>query len=206
MQCLKRCLTALLATGALLAGAAALALYFAPRWLNDPDPPEKGGAIMVLGGDPSRALQAAELYRAGYAPVIYITEPVRDPVWRRLDELGVVLPRHEDMARQVLAFGGVPQSAVQLLGRDVLSTAQEATLAAQRLTGMREPLIVVTSPYHIRRARMIFRDTFGVSPRLVFIGNSHEPLPEVWWKDQGSARNVVLELIKTLYYQAGGRF
>jgi uncharacterized SAM-binding protein YcdF (DUF218 family) len=206
MQCLKRCAGALALTAAALALALALGATLAPRWLNDPDPPEKAAAILVLGGDPSRALQAAELFRAGYAPTVYITVPVRDPLWRRLDELGITLPSEEELTRKVLAVGGVPDGAVQLLGRNVASTAQEAALARERLAGSAGPLIVVTSPYHVRRARMILRDALHGAPRLVLIANRHEPLPDAWWKDQAAARNVVLETVKTLYYLAGGHF
>ncbi len=205
MQCLKRCVTALLVSGALLVGAATLALYFAPRWLNDPDPPEKATAILVLGGDPTRALQGADLFHAGYAPKIYMSAPVRDPYLRRLDALGIVLPREEDMTRRILAMRGVPEGAIELLGRELLTTAQEARLAHERL-GDAGVLMIVTSPYHVQRARLIFHRAMPPGVRVVVVGNRHEPFPDAWWKDQGAARNVVLELAKTLFYLAGGRF
>jgi uncharacterized SAM-binding protein YcdF (DUF218 family) len=206
MQCLKRCTAALLIAASALAGACASALYFAPRWLNDPDVPEKASAILVLAGDPARALEAADLYRSGYAPRIYFSAGVRDLAAQRLDELGITLPREEDLTRQVLTKRGVPEAAVELLGRDLVSTAHEARVLAQRMAGVPGPIIVVTSPYHIRRARLIFRRALPEGPRLLFVGSRYERLPDDWWTDQTSARNVVLELAKTVYYLAGGRF
>jgi len=206
MQCLRRCVAALLVTAATLVGVSAVALYLAPRWLNDPDPPEKAAAILVLGGDPTRALEAADLYRAGYAPKIYFSVGVDDPVTRRLARMGIFLPREEDIMQQVLTKAAVPEGVASLLGRDMVSTAQEARLAEERLAGIQGPLLVVTSPYHVHRARLTFRRYLPETRRVLVVGSHYETLPERWWKDQGTARNVVLELAKTVYFLAGGRF
>jgi uncharacterized SAM-binding protein YcdF (DUF218 family) len=205
MQCLRRCLLVFLAVCAGLAGAAAGAAYYAARWLNDPDAPEKAGAIVLLGGDSTRALEAADLYRAGLAPRIYLSVPIREPRERLLDAIGVVLPREEDTLRRILGLRGVPDGAVDLLGRDMVTTVQEAKTAAERLAGVADPVIVVTSPYHLRRARMIFRHELP-GRRLLFVASHYESFPEAWWTDQTAARSVVLELAKTAYYVAGGRF
>jgi len=204
MQCFKRCLLAFLVVfGAMGAIAVGGALVVAD-WLDDPDPPQKAAAILVLGGDPSRAMQAAELYAKGYATKVYISAPVRDPKARRLDAIGVPSPREEDLTRQALLARGVPEAAIAPFARDVLSTVQEAKAAAQ-LAGVPGTLIVVTSPAHIRRARMIFADAMP-GRSLLFVANRHEPYRRAWWRDQTEARNVVLEVAKTSYYLAGGRF
>jgi uncharacterized SAM-binding protein YcdF (DUF218 family) len=205
MQCLKRCLLAFLAVFGTLAALAAGAAVFASDWLNDPDAPARAAAILVLGGDPSRALQAAELYAKGFAPRVYISAPVRDPTLRRLDAIGVAVPREEDLTRQALVARGVPDAAIELLGRDLTSTVHEARLARERLAAVPGALLIVTSPYHIHRARMAFRDEMP-GRTLLFVGNRHEPFRRAWWRDQTTARNVVLELAKSAYYVAGGRF
>jgi uncharacterized SAM-binding protein YcdF (DUF218 family) len=205
MQCLRRCLLTFLAVSGALAALAAVGAYYAAGWLNDPDAPEKAGAILILGGDSTRALEAADLYRAGLAPKIYLSLPIRDAHERQLDALGVITPTDEQLTRQVLAVRGVPESVVEVLDRDLVSTAQEAKAAAERLAGVPGTLLVVTSPYHVRRARMIFRDALP-GRRLVFVASRYEPFPKAWWTDQTAARNVVLELAKTVYYVAGGRF
>jgi uncharacterized SAM-binding protein YcdF (DUF218 family) len=205
MQCLKRCGAALLAVAAVLLAAGATLVWLAPDWLNDPDAPGKAGAIVILGGDSTRALEAADLYRAGYAPTIYLSAPIRDEHERRLDALGVVMPTEESNTRQILAIRGVPEAAIELLARDMVSTAGEAKAARERLAGVPGTLLIVTSPYHLHRTRMIFRDAMP-GRDLRFIGNRYEPFPKAWWTDQAAARSVVLELAKTAYYLAGGRF
>jgi len=206
MQCLKRCTAALLLVAAALTGVSAIALYLAPRWLNDPDPPEKGAAILVLGGDSTRALEAADLYRGGYASKIYFSAGVADPVTRRLARIGITLPSEEDITRQVFAKAGVPEGAIELLGRNMVSTAQEARQTEERLAGVPGPLIIVTSPFHVHRARLVFRHYLPETRRVVVVGSRYESLPDDWWRDQAASRNVVLELVKTVYFLAGGRF
>ena len=91
MQCFRRCLLAFLALLALGAGACTgVSLLLAP-WLSEGDEPVRSNAIVVLGGDPSRALEAAELYHQGYAPRIYLFVAERDPRQRRLDAMGALI-------------------------------------------------------------------------------------------------------------------
>ncbi len=205
MQCLKRCLLAFLAVVFVMTALAAAGAYFVADWLDDPDAPQKAAAILVLGGGSSRALEAADLYRAGYAPKIYLSEPVRDPNAVQLEALGLHLPREEEMTRAALAARGVPADAVELFIKDALSTAQEAKAAASRFAGVPGTLIVVTSPPHIHRTRIIFRDALP-GRSLVVVANHYEKFPHRWWHDQNAAREVVLEVAKTVFYLAGGRF
>lgn len=65
-------------------------------------------------------------------------------------------------------------------------------------------LLVVTSPYHVRRAAMIFRQAYGGAH--VVVGTPYEPFPREWWRSQDAARNVLLELAKITFYLVGGRF
>jgi uncharacterized SAM-binding protein YcdF (DUF218 family) len=205
MQCLRRCLVAFLAVSAALAALAGGAALIAADWLDDPDAPRKAGAIVILGGDATRGLEAADLYRAGLAPKIYFSVPIREAREKRLDALGVITPTSEELIRRVLAVRGVPENVAEPLAQDMVTTVDEAKAAAERLTGVPGPLLVVTSPYHIRRARMIFHDAMP-DRQLVFIASPYEQFPHAWWTDQVAARNVVLELAKTVYYLAGGRF
>ena len=48
-------------------------LLLASRWLEVNEPPEQADAIVMLAGDPIRAIHVADLYLQGYAPVIYLS-------------------------------------------------------------------------------------------------------------------------------------
>ncbi|MGP1677002.1 MAG: YdcF family protein [Burkholderiales bacterium] len=187
-----------------LAGAA-LGLGHVADWLSVSDRPQKADAILVLAGSYSRSFQAADLYRQGLARKIYVSVPARDDQFRLLDEAGIAFPREEELMRQVLLKKGVPANAIEYFGKHSISTAEEAQ-AARALFARRAPrLLVVTSPYHLRRARIIFSDALPAADIRV-IATSYEPFPSSWWKDQSAARSVLLELAKITFYQLGGRY
>src|SRR5690348_13259148 len=105
-----------------------------------------------------RPLEAADLYREGWASRIVLTYGLRE---RSLDELirrGVTVPSDEDIARDLLVRSGIPATAILLPPRVHDNTAQEAQtfreLAVQN--GWRR-VIVVTSRYHLRRAGFAIR-------------------------------------------------
>jgi uncharacterized SAM-binding protein YcdF (DUF218 family) len=159
----------------------------------------------VLGGSFTRPFQAAELYRQGLARKIYVSVPAREDQLRLLDEAGIAYPRDEEVVREVLLKKGVPAAAIEYFGKDLISTAAEARAARALFAKGAPRLLVVTSPYHLRRARMTFSDALPAADIRV-IATSYDPFPQVWWKDQNAARNVLLELAKISFYQLGGRF
>jgi uncharacterized SAM-binding protein YcdF (DUF218 family) len=205
MHCAKKCGLFLLVVSFAAAIGAAAGLNYAGEWLSAGDRPQKADAILVLAGSYSRPFQAADLYRQGYARKIYISAPARDDQYRLLDEAGVAFPREEEVVREVLLKKGVPASAIETFGKDSISTAAEAR-AARALFGTGAPrLLVVTSPYHLRRAKITFSDALPAADIRV-IATSYDAFPQAWWKDQSAARNVLLELAKIAFYQLGGRF
>ena len=205
MYCAKKCGLFLLVAFFAVAIGAAVGLNYAGEWLSAADRPQKADAILVLGGDFSRPFQAADLYRQGLARKIYVSVPVRKDDYRLLDEAGIAFPRDEEVVRQVLLKKGVPASAIEYLGKDSISTAAEAQAARALFARSTPRLLVVTSPYHLRRARMSFADALPAADIRV-IATSYDPLPQAWWKDQSAARNVLLELAKITFYKLGGRF
>jgi len=205
MHCAKKCgLFLLVVFFAAVVGAAA-GLSYAGKWLSAGDRPQPADAILVLGGHYSRPFQAADLYRQGFARKIYISVPAREDQHRLLDEAGVAFPREEEIMRQVLLKRGVPANAIEYFGKDSISTAAEAQAARALFAKGAPRLLVVTSPSHLRRARMIFSDALPAADVRV-VATSYDPLPLAWWKDQSAARNVLLELAKITYYKFGGRF
>jgi uncharacterized SAM-binding protein YcdF (DUF218 family) len=205
MHCAKKCGLFLLVVSFTAVAGGAVGLSYAGEWLSAADRPQHADAIVVLGGGYARPFQAADLYRHGFAPRIYVSVPVREEQHRLLDEAGVAFPREEEVVRQVLLRKGVPASAIEYLGKGSISTAAEAQ-AARAVFGTGAPrLLVVTSPYHVRRARMTFSGALPAAD-IRMIATSYDPLPLAWWKDQNAARNVLLELSKMTFYKLGGRF
>lgn len=71
--------------------------------------------------------------------------------------------------------------------------------------GAMKHIIVVTSPYHVKRARMILKKNLR-NCGVTVLGTPYVPSPKKWWKDQIAATNVVNEIAKIMFYVAGGRF
>jgi len=118
---------------------------------------EKAAAIVVLGarvypgGVPSGALRsrvekAAELYHRGVAPVLLLT----GGVWRDSPAEAVV-------ARALAVAHGVPESAC-VLETESRTTEENARNAAAMLRERGAlPAVVVSDPFHLLRARQLFR-------------------------------------------------
>lgn len=204
MSCFRRCLLAAgLFALACLASIGAL-IWFAAELLNMPDAPVHSDAIVVLSGDALRVVHAADLYRQGLAPRILLTVEARSRAQKKLDEIGVPFPRTEKVYHDALVKLGVPDTAISIMGGEVSSTAAEADALRTALpAGIR--LLVVTSPYHLRRTRMIFTDRFPAD-QVHIVPTPYDPFPARWWTDQDAARNVLLELAKIAFYRLGGRF
>ena len=123
--------------------------------------------------------------------------------------MGIVIPRPRELRRQLLHHLGVPGNALESFGDGHVSTAEEAEalrdFLSTRSGGMAKRIILVTSPYHARRAKLIFSDTI---PEVMFMVTSppENRLKAQWWTDRESAILSVLESFKFVHYLLGGRF
>ena len=205
MSCAKRCLLFMFLLFVVVSAAATAGLYSAARWLHHADTPQKADAIVVLAGDFTRVFEAAQLYREGYAPRVYLSAAVRDPSLLLLDREGVVFPKTEEITRQILLQKGVPAGAISWFATDMVSTATEAEAARALVARGERRLLIITSPYHTRRTGIIFRAALP-DAQLRVIATRHEEFPENWWRDQTAAKNVLQEVAKLAFYLAGGRF
>ncbi|MCL4802586.1 MAG: YdcF family protein [Burkholderiales bacterium] len=205
MQCFKRCVLTLLALGAFAAAAAAVAAYNVAGWLRADDPPRRADAIVVLGDEPTRALTGAELYLARHAPRVLLSKPYRSPRRLLAEREGVAQPWFEEAARALLVRKGVPESAIETFGEGMKSTAAEAGALRERFPSGAPTLLVVTSPYHVRRARLILADALPHA-RVLVVASRHETFPDRWWADREAAPQVLLECAKFVFYFLGGRF
>lgn len=173
-------------------------------WLKMDDELKPADAIVILSGELRRAIHAADLYHQGLAPVIYVSRARHNPP-QALEELGFVYPRQEDDMQRVLAAKGVPPEAIRLYGHDLISTVEEGEALRTELGNGPHHLIIVTSPYHCRRAKLILSGIL-TGDELLMSATPYERFEAAWWRDQDSARAVVQEAAKFLFYFAGTPF
>ena len=72
-------------------------------------------------------------------------------------------------------------------------------------------VIVVTSPYHSRRAAVIFTEIshrFGIETVIISSGSFGNDLPstQAWWQDSHTLNTVWLEIGKLVHFKLRGRF
>jgi uncharacterized SAM-binding protein YcdF (DUF218 family) len=183
--------------------AAICAAGAAGRWLQVADPlPAHADAIVVLAGaPPARLLRAADLYAAGAAPRVVLTRERRTPAAVALARRGVPVPDAVDEADRRLQALGVPASAILALHGRAFSTTSEARLIARWAcrTGRRS-LVVVTSPTHTRRARLILRRALGPGIDVAVVPARADFVPRRWWRSRGTAKLVWTEFQKLAHF------
>src|SRR5271167_3712977 len=109
-----------------------LAFLNVGRWLVVEDPLEKAAAIAVLSGRmPGRALEAARIYKAGYAPEVWLTHTTEPGA--TMQKLSVPFTGEDTYNRLVLLHEGVPENAIRVLDPPIQNTADEMLTIGQTL-------------------------------------------------------------------------
>ena len=173
-------------------------------WLRMDDTPRKADAIVILAGDLHRAIHAADLYNQGLAPVILLGRPYTGEP-DVLCSLGFPCPSQIEGMEQVLRAKGVPPGVLRLYGKDHMSTVEEAEGLERELGPKPKTLLVVTSPYHCRRAKLILSGILG-KHELIMTPTPYERFDAIWWNHQGSAGAVVSEVAKFVFNFLGTPF
>ncbi len=174
----------------LLVLMAVCTLLLADRWRYEADQPMRSDAIIVLAGSPERPRYAADLYHSGYAPILYLSRPSERS-----------LPPEEEVNRDILLKSSVPEGKIRTFSVAAENTLAEAHVSSATLPAGVKTVLVITSPKHVRRARMIFADVLaGRDVGVTIVATPYEPNPGPWWSDTVSARQSVRELIKAVLY------
>lgn len=193
----------------LLGAAVLLAIFcflFVGDWLVSEDPLQKADAIAVLSGAmPLRVLEAAKLYREGYAPRVWLTHP--DGPGEELKSLGIPYTGEDAYNQQILEHQGVPAGAIETLDPSIRNTADEIAAISDFLAhsaSQTQTVIIVTSKVHTRRVRILWRRLAPRQLHAIIRGASDDPFrPNHWWATTTDALDVVRELLGTLNAWAG---
>ena len=183
---------------------AAVIFFGLGRWLVVEDPLVKAQAIVVLSGAmPLRAIEAAKLYREGYAPEIWLTYSTEPG--ETLEEMGIPFSGEDYYNKLVLIHEGVPPGAIHVLEPPIVNTADEIKVAAAALKpGKDATVIFVTTKVHTRRVRLLWRRLAPGQARAIVRAASADPFdPRHWWRTTGDALDVVREFLGVLNAWAG---
>ena len=177
-------------TGALLtiiSGVVALALV--GRALVVEDPLAKADVIVAISGDEGpRTETAVSLWQQGLAPLLLFSGASLDPDSVSSGEL---------MKRQAVRLG-VPEGAI--LVEPLSATTEENAKRTAELMQQRglHTAILVTSPYHQRRASILFSQAFAPFGLSFRNHPANDPAwdPDRWWLTDPSRTRTIVELAK----------
>ncbi|HVL68404.1 MAG TPA: hypothetical protein VM364_14170 [Vicinamibacterales bacterium] len=169
------------------------------------DPLEPSDAILVLaGGTPGREIEGADLYLAGYAPLVVIT---REPDYSGVELLkarSIRVASHMEERLRYLRELGVPEaSTVVLRGARRIDAPRGAAGSRVGAASWGE----ITDRRHLglphRPRRMIFRREFGGSGiRLALRAAAADRFrPDTWWQNRVTLRNGLIEWQKQVLYR-----
>jgi hypothetical protein len=173
-------------------------------WLVREDPLRASTAIVVLSGAmPERALEAAELYHAGFAPAVWITQPSEPK--ETMATLGIPFDGEEEYSRRILVKHGVPERAIRILQPKIVNTADEmAAIAAALENAHGASVIVVTSKPHTRRVHGLWnRLEAGRGQIIVCAARTDSFDASHWWRTTHDALDVVREMLGLMNVWAG---
>lgn len=155
-------------------------------------------ALVPLAGDPARVVAAAQLFRQGYARWFIVTS-MPDPgtaTWHGYADkvVGKARTLH------------VPGDAILIAPGAVTTTYDEAIVLRRVMQAQGwHSLLVVTSPSHTRRARMIFQAVFANTGITIMVHPIADQsyTAESWWKSTGGIQQALSEYLKLALYLGG---
>lgn len=166
-------------------------------YLSPQDQLTKTDAIVAISGGETdtRAAEAIKLYQEGWSNRLIFSGAAQDTTG----------PSNAAAMRQQALAAGVPESAIQLDEKSA-NTQENADNVQQLVSGLGyRSIILVTSPYHQRRAYMVFHRAL---PGITVINHScidHSWSRSQWWATLASRALTVTELQKVLYELLGDR-
>ena len=193
----------------------ALLIFFLPNHFLPPvanflildEQPEHVDAVVVLSTGMeyfSRLIEAADLYKNGYADIVVINGNRKNDELRKIEMMGYksCCPWQEEKLR-MLEVLGVPRKAVRTISaEDAYDTASEARAVGGGLASSKiKSIIITTSKTHTRRAMHIWKRLYGDRFELSSVAAKNDPFsPQGWWKDGRQARWILYEYGSWVFY------
>lgn len=153
--------------------------------------------IHVISGPDYRADYGIQLYHEGYGSKLFFTGG-----W-----CPVIQGNHAERGAELAIRNGVPEQDIVIDGTEVHSTYEEVVRLQTFIEWSTSPVrsvLIVSDPFHMRRARWAYHHVLGDSIDLQTAPVPFEASPYVhqWWTDKDSARYVRDEYVKSVYYLA----
>ena len=168
--------------------------------------PVSSDAVVILNTGMEyypRLMEAAGLYRNGFAKKVVINGNRKTEVLRQLEKRGFkpCCPWYEERIRILVLLGVPRRDIVPVSAENAYDTISEAKAVGKELieAGMRR-IIITTSKSHTRRARHIWQSLYPDELRMRMVAASDDPYsPKRWWKEGRQIKWVLAEYGAFLY-------
>jgi len=157
---------------------------------------QPAAVIIALAGEgnpPSREIEAARLYRAGWAPLVLVvrgSDHLESAAW--------------ESTRENLLSQGVRDSAIIIVKENARNTFEELAAAFHGIDSKDQPVILVTSKNHTRRTRLTWEYVTGGRSQAIVRAEGHDSFdPKQWWHEQRNVSVVAHEYLGIINAYAG---
>ncbi len=156
---------------------------------------QKTDLIAAVSGPEYRIIYAAELYTRGLASTVFFTGGYSEGNQRV----------EATWSKYLATTYGVPEEAIATNDAAVLTTHDEAVLLKDFIDAHADTIhsvMVVTDPYHSRRARWIYQKVLGSDIKVYMapVPRTRTEFAKVWWTDAKSRKLVFQEYVKLVFY------
>lgn len=161
-------------------------------FLSPQDELEKSDAIVTIsGGETSqRVAEAVDLFKNGWAPLLIMSGAARDEK-----------VSNAEMMQQIAVSLGVPRAKI-MTEKEAENTLDNAKFVRDIIKDQKfTKIILVTSPYHQKRASLAFAKALKDLPVKIINHSSTDSTwrKNGWWEDEWSRYLTWSELQKTIY-------
>jgi uncharacterized SAM-binding protein YcdF (DUF218 family) len=156
-------------------------------------------AIVILSGDPERAVIGSKLFFKKDAKFIYLSkEAAIVKNYINLSEERKVYEKYID----ILLKNNIPRKNIVLFGIDNKSTYDEAKFFSKINSPSIQNVLIVTNKFHIYRVQKIF-NSFDQRANIDFFYTDNI---EDWKRDKSAIKMVFSEIMKCFLYYIYGDF
>lgn len=156
-------------------------------FLSPQDKLEKSDAIVAISGGETaeRTKEAVELFKSNYAPVLIFSGAARDEGTSNAEAM-----------KQLAIKAGVPEENI-LVEERAQDTFENARFVREHVASKQiKSIILVTSPYHQRRAALTFNRFLDNVKIINHSSTDSRWRKNGWWKDEWGKKITLSELQK----------
>lgn len=164
---------------------------------------EKADVVFVLSGSPvDRGNEAVAVYNNNFSRKIFCTGSI---VPHSFQVLGLGYTEGDLLKKQITKMG-IPDSVIVLINQGTSTVEEKEAILSYCLLNEIESCIVITSKFHTKRVKKVFKLDFENEDIQIMIHGapSSQYNEKKWWENEYGLLAVNNEYVKLVYYWIKG--